>query len=141
MSEVSHADSPNARLLAGTLAAQQAGSARFGSAFSASLITHLVLAFLVLFVITMPGLPTPDSSTLLPRDIVWTVSPGPGGGGGGGGNKTPEPPKKAELPDKAKVTVPVAKTPKMNVPEPPNRSAERSRSPWLRSRSCPAPWR
>jgi protein TonB len=119
MPEVAHADSPNARLLAGALAAHEAGAARLGSAFSASLITHLVLLGLVLFVITMPGLPTPDSPTLLPRDIVWTVSPGPGGGGGGGGNKTPEPPKKAELPDKAKVTVPVAKAPKMDVPEPP----------------------
>jgi protein TonB len=124
MPEVSHADSPNARLLAGTLAAQQAGSARFGSAFSFSLVTHLALAFLVLFVITLPGLPMPDSATLIPRDIVWTVSPGPGGGGGGGGNKTPEPPKKAELPDKAKVTVPVAKTPKMDVPEPPKQVQE-----------------
>jgi periplasmic protein TonB len=84
------------------------------------LVTHLAIALLVLFVITMPGLPTPpNAANLIPRDIIWTVSPGPGGGGGGGGNKTPEPPRKAELPDKAKVTVPVEKTPKMQVPEPP----------------------
>jgi protein TonB len=114
-----HADSPNARLLAGALAAQDAGAARLGSAFSASLITHAVIVGLVLFVITLPVLPTPDGPTLIPRDIIWTVSPGPGGGGGGGGNKTPDPPRKAELPDKAKVTVPTPKTPKMDMPEPP----------------------
>ena len=45
--------------------------------------------------------------------------PGPGGGGGGGGNRTPEPPRKAELPDKNKITVPVAKPPKLEAPEPP----------------------
>src|SRR5205823_286661 len=37
--------------------------------------------------------------------------PGPGGGGGGGGNKMKEPPKKAELPGKDKLTVPVEKKP------------------------------
>ncbi len=45
------------------------------------------------------------------EDIVWLNEPGPGGGGGGGGNKTPEPPKKAELPGKEKITVPVEKIP------------------------------
>ena len=39
--------------------------------------------------------------------IVWLSEPGPGGGGGGGGNKMPDPPKKAELPGKEKITVPV----------------------------------
>jgi len=92
---------------------------RLGNAFSVSLATHIFLVLLIVFVITLPSLPTPDSPNMLPHDIVWTVSPGPGGGGGGGGNKTPEPPRKAELPDKAKTTVPVAKAPKMNAPEPP----------------------
>ena len=39
------------------------------------------------------------------------TQPGPGGGGGGGGNKMKEPPRKAELPGKDKITVPVDKAP------------------------------
>jgi periplasmic protein TonB len=119
MPEAYQGASPNARLLAGTLATQPNESVRLGNAFSVSLATHVILVLLVVFVITLPGLPTPDSPTFLPKDIIWIAQPGPGGGGGGGGNKMPDPPRKAELPDKAKITVPVAKTPKMNVPEPP----------------------
>ena len=52
------------------------------------------------------------------KDIVWLAVPGPGGGGGGGGNKMPDPPRKAELPGKEKITVPVAEKPKP-VPDPP----------------------
>ena len=66
-----------------------------------------------------------------PREVhadrhLWLNSPGPGGGGGGGGNKSPEPPKKAELPGKEKITVPVAKPPTLT-PEPPKEDA-RSRN-------------
>jgi protein TonB len=43
------------------------------------------------------------------HDIVWLNQPGPGGGGGGGGNRMPTPIRKAELPGKDKITVPVAK--------------------------------
>src|SRR2546421_5926824 len=45
------------------------------------------------------------------KNIIWLSNPGPGGGGGGGGNKMKEPPKKAELPGKDKLTVPVEKKP------------------------------
>jgi protein TonB len=119
MSEVYQGASPNARLLAGALATKPNDSVRLGNAFSVSLVTHAIVAFLVLFVITMPGLPVPGSgANFLPRDIIWIAQPGPGGGGGGGGNKTPDPPRKAELPDKAKITVQTPKTPKLEVPEP-----------------------
>ena len=47
------------------------------------------------------------------KDIIWLSEPGPGGGGGGGGNKMKEPPRKAELPGKDKITVPVEKAPKL----------------------------
>ena len=43
--------------------------------------------------------------------------PGPGGGGGGGGNESPEPPKKAEIPGKEAVSVPV-KPPEAPTPQP-----------------------
>jgi TonB family protein len=51
--------------------------------------------------------------------IVWLAEPGPGGGGGGGGNKMEEPPKKAELPGKDKLTVPVEKPPTLEQPKKP----------------------
>ena len=54
----------------------------------------------------------PSSRT---SNIIWLSQPGPGGGGGGGGNKMKEPPRKAELPGKDKITVPVAKPPKIEM--------------------------
>jgi TonB family protein len=45
------------------------------------------------------------------NQIIWLAQPGPGGGGGGGGNQMKEPPRKAELPGKDKITVPVEKPP------------------------------
>ena len=61
---------------------------------------------------------TPDR---LNKDIVWLSVPGPGGGGGGGGNQMKEPPRKAELPGKEKITVPAAKLPEVvPTPKPPD---------------------
>ncbi len=45
----------------------------------------------------------------MPKGIIWIAEEGPGGGGGGGGNRMKEPPRKAELPGKDKLTVPVEK--------------------------------
>lgn len=118
MPELYQGDSPNARLLAGTVASTQKTGARLGNAFSVSAVTHLVLAALVIFVFTLPIVPTPGSNDPISlKNIIWTAEPGPGGGGGGGGNKMPDPPRKAELPDKEKITVPVAKPPKMEAPQ------------------------
>jgi protein TonB len=125
MPEVYQGASPNARLLAGSVETAPSNTKRIGNAFSVSLVSHLILAALVLFVFTLPVVPAPDGqSNLSLKDIVWVASPGPGGGGGGGGNKTPEPPRKAELPDKQKITVPVAKTPKLEAPEPPKQEQQ-----------------
>lgn len=55
--------------------------------------------------------------------IVWLSERGPGGGGGGGGNQMKEPPRKAELPGKDKITVPVEK-PAAPKPEPPKKEPE-----------------
>jgi protein TonB len=112
--------SPNARLLAGAMESRPKDSVRFGNAFSVSAVTHVVAFLLVLFILSLPSLPTPINPENIPlKGIVWTVSPGPGGGGGGGGDNTPVPPRKAELPDREKITVPVAKPPKMQAPEEP----------------------
>ncbi len=125
MSEVYQGASPNARLLAGSIETGPSNSVRVGNAFSVSLVTHIALFLALLFILSLPVVPVPDSqSPLSIKDIVWIASPGPGGGGGGGGNKTPDPPRKAELPDKAKITVPAAKPPKLEAPEPPKQEQQ-----------------
>ena len=87
---------------------------------SASVAAHIALAVIILLVIRFS--PQPSALELLPeapvKDIVWLAVEGPGGGGGGGGNQMPEPPRKAEVPGKEKITVPVKETPKPT-PEPP----------------------
>jgi TonB family protein len=87
---------------------------------SASVAAHLAMALIVFIV--MRWVPDPPVVEALQEvdttDIVWLPEPGPGGGGGGGGNNSPEPPKKAELPGKEKLTVPVVKKPDPT-PEPP----------------------
>ena len=93
---------------------------RLGPAFVASFAYHVAMGFLVLLAIRYgPGGTT--SAALLPEQpnshIVWLNEPGPGGGGGGGGNKMKEPPRPAELPGKAKLTVPVIKQPKLEDPQ------------------------
>jgi protein TonB len=48
------------------------------------------------------------------KSIVWLSAPGPGGGGGGGGgNRMQAPPRRAELPGKDSLTVPIMKPPKL----------------------------
>jgi TonB family protein len=93
---------------------------RLGPAFVASFAYHVVMVFVVLLAIRYgPGGTT--SAALLPEqannNIIWLNEPGPGGGGGGGGNKMKEPPRPAELPGKAKLTVPVTKPPKLEDPQ------------------------
>ncbi len=80
---------------------------------SASVLTHI--AMVVVAVIIIHYVPEPAAAALEPPDetpdLIWLAQPGPGGGGGGGGNRTPEPPRKAELPGKERLTVPVLKKP------------------------------
>jgi len=85
---------------------------RLSMAFVASAIIDVsVVILLVLASRYRPAVASP----FLPEDpnksIIWLSEPGPGGGGGGGGNKMKEPPRKAELPGKDKLTVPVEKKP------------------------------
>jgi TonB family protein len=93
---------------------------RIGNALGASVITHLALLALILLIGRL--LPKQVYQAVPPDrlsdQIVWLSEPGPGGGGGGGGNKSPEPPKKVELPGKEKLTVPTVKPPEPK-PEPP----------------------
>jgi TonB family protein len=88
-----------------------------------SIVGSIVLDILIaaLFVLASRYKPAVAAVAFLPdlanKDIVWLSEPGPGGGGGGGGNKMKEPPRKAELPGKDKITVPVQKPPKLEPPQ------------------------
>ncbi len=103
--------SPNAHFLVGDTPAPAQLKSRWGNALGVSFAAHVVAFLLIVFVVMMPGVGGPKPAITDPNkyDLVWLVQPGPGGGGGGGGNKQIEPPRKAELPDKQKVTVPVTK--------------------------------
>ncbi len=82
-----------------------------------SFVSHVVVIVLVIAIARFS--PTATTESVTPdrpqtiKDIIWLNEPGPGGGGGGGGNRMPEPPKKAELPGKAKITVPAVKLPEV----------------------------
>ncbi len=122
MSDAYQGVSPNSRLLTGDLTGGPHIQGRSGNAFSVSMASHVGL-FVIAIVIAarMPEVARApiDSMFFTAKDIIWLDQPGPGGGGGGGGNKMPEPPKKAELPGKDKITVPAAKPQSLENPEPP----------------------
>lgn len=96
-------------------------AARLPNALAGSLGAHILIV-LIGVAMTMFAPSTKVVHRHEPtREIVWLVSPGPGGGGGGGGENTPEPPRKAELPGKEKITVPAVKPPETNpAPKPPD---------------------
>jgi periplasmic protein TonB len=111
--------SPNAHFLIGEIQSGESETGRLGGSMAASLASHAGVLLLLIFVIARMPPPNPTTTPeRMPTDVIWLNSPGPGGGGGGGGNKMPDPPKKAELPGKEKITVPVAKPPSVT-PEPP----------------------
>ncbi|HJR61720.1 MAG TPA: TonB family protein [Vicinamibacterales bacterium] len=116
MSQDLHAGaSPNARFLAGEVDERKLDAKRAGNATLMSLLVHGGFLLLALYVLANPPSVLSPARDDLPSEIVWLDRPGPGGGGGGGGNKMPEPPRKAELKGAEKVTVPVAKPPKMEI--------------------------
>jgi len=98
---------------------------RMSNALLGSLAAHAALVLLAVLM-TLFG-PKGVRSVVTPpepsREIVWLNVPGPGGGGGGGGTNTPEPPRKAELPGRDEITVPVVKPPEV-APKPPKPEPE-----------------
>ncbi len=92
-----------------------------GAAGFSALVHVAMFAFILLGLHYAPSAApseTPEDRQV-PKGIIWIAEPGPGGGGGGGGNQMKLPPRKAELPGKDKLTVPVAKPPKpvLQVPQ------------------------
>lgn len=89
---------------------------RMGPAFLASFAYHLVMVGITLLALRLGPRETVAKAYLPDQpnsQIIWLSQPGPGGGGGGGGNQMKEPPRKAELPGKDKITVPAEKPPKL----------------------------
>ena len=112
-------DSPNSRFLAGDVPHGADERVRFGNAFGFSFGAHIAVFLLGVFVASrLPAISPPNQAPFPLHDIVWIDQPGPGGGGGGG-NRMPDPPRKAELTGKEKITVPAAKVPKVENPTPP----------------------
>lgn len=107
--------SPNARFLAGEVESSKLDAKRAGEATLVSALIHGGFVLLAILAIANPPQALTSSRDELPRDIVWLDTPGPGGGGGGGGNEMEEPPRKVELKGEEKVSVPVAKVPKMEI--------------------------
>jgi protein TonB len=104
----------------------------------ASVGAHIVLGLLALVIMRYQPerRPVDMAPEALPLDrIVWIAEPGPGGGGGGGGNKSPDPPRKAELPGKEKITIPVEKPPP---PAPPKVEEPPPEPPPLEAMNIPA---
>jgi TonB family protein len=117
-------DSPNSRFLAGEVPHGNVGFAQFRNSAAGSIIAHIGIGLLFLYVVTRPEVLSPSPQFQNPTDITWIVQKGPGGGGGGGGNKMPDPPKKTELKGPEKITVPVAPEPKPVVKETPPPKAQ-----------------
>jgi protein TonB len=93
---------------------------RLGLAFVGSFALDVAFVALIVFLSRLPSrgaqgfVLQPDEPS---NQIVWLNEPGPGGGGGGGGNQMKEPPRKAELPGKDKITVPVAAPAPLQAPQ------------------------
>jgi TonB family protein len=95
---------------------------RLGLSFVVSLFIDIGAIALVVLATRLGARNVTDARFVLDRpsdQIIWIAEAGPGGGGGGGGNQMKEPPRRAELPGKAKLTVPVAKPVEMEAPKEP----------------------
>ena len=83
-----------------------------------SVLAHV--AFGVLLYLGIRAVPAGQSEAVKPPEptyqLVFLSEPGPGGGGGGGGNRSPEPPRRLELPGTDRMSVPVA--PKVDLTPP-----------------------
>jgi TonB family protein len=111
--------SPNARLLAGSVAGPETSWASYAQRVTGSLLTHLAAVAIIVYLVTRSSVMAPVvlQHVELPN-ITWIAKAGPGGGGGGGGNKMPDPPKKAEIiPPKARAIEPAKVEPPKPLPQ------------------------
>ena len=109
--------SPNARFLTGDIPAAFPARGRIGNALSAAFLTHVAGFLLVAFVMSrLPHANRPaDITAQAPSHITWISTAGLGGGGSG--NHRLEPARRAEIPGRDPLTVPVRRPPS-SAPEP-----------------------
>lgn len=90
---------------------------RVGGSMGVSVVVHALAISLFLYLANRHVAQTATAMLpdVLSKDIVWLDMAGPGGGGGGGGNRSKEPPAKAQLEGKQKITVPAVKPPSMEM--------------------------
>jgi periplasmic protein TonB len=109
MTDGDSAASPNARLLVGPIPAARTSRGRIGNALSVSLLTHAAGIVLVAVVMSRP--PVSNSIAKItgetPSRITWIAQGGLKGGGRG--NARLEPARRAEVPGREALTVPVSK--------------------------------
>lgn len=87
---------------------------RMSWALGISVVAHVAAVALWIFLASHWPRPVHESARVElqnPERLVWLPSEGPGGGGGGGGTQSPEPPRRAELPGRNRLTVPVSPPP------------------------------
>jgi TonB family protein len=85
---------------------------RMPRALAVSAVSHAAIVILAVLAVRYVPATEPTQEYIQQRvnqDIVWIAQEGPGGGGGGGGNRMPLPARKAELPGRDKISVPVSK--------------------------------
>jgi protein TonB len=133
MAEISHPDVAAANSSAGHLSVHVEGAhpaevpflfeqqgKRLPAAFAASFVLDVAMALLLLFAGRLGYRTAASVADVLDtpnNHIIWLAQEGPGGGGGGGGNRMKEPPRRAELPGKDKISVPVSKPPQLEAPQ------------------------
>ena len=80
-------------------------------AVSSSLLSHILMVVLGLWISNLPRSYVSAEPTPVQRrhDLIWLAAPGPGGGGGGGGDNTPVPAPVRQA-GKDRLTVPTARS-------------------------------
>ena len=93
---------------------------RSAGALAVSFGIHAAIFGLAVWVATRPAVAPRSANTAdrVTHEIVWLDAPGPAGGGGSGGNERPEPIRRAQLPGKDPITVPVQRAPALEEPQP-----------------------
>jgi protein TonB len=116
--------SPNTRLLTDNFCSSPTPTGRIGGALSLSLFSHIAGFLIVAWVTshlpadTVSPMPKTDASP----HIIWIDQRGLALGGGASGDRMPQPPRRAQLPGKDALTVPVGRRPSIEptpAPDPP----------------------
>ena len=118
MEQLPQGASPNSRFLAGEVPHGSVGFAQFRNSAAGSIIAHVGIALLFLFVITLPETVAPNRSSPPHPTLRGSCRRGRGAGVAGAGTRCPTR-ERTELKGPEKITVPVAPAPKPVLKETP----------------------